>query len=104
MQKLLSLHKKFPIFFLRKKKQIAFSFNAPSANTVFLTGSFNDWNMNGIRMQKTQEGKWETFLDLASGSYEYKFIVDGQWKIDPDNSNFINNSFGETNSLKKVTV
>lgn len=54
------------------------------ANTVVLTGNFNNWSRNEITMRKVPGG-WEFPYITGPGNYEYKFIVDGKWMPDPDN-------------------
>ncbi|HKL03822.1 MAG TPA: hypothetical protein VJ911_09105 [Cryomorphaceae bacterium] len=54
------------------------------ANSIVLTGTFNDWNEGELKMDKTENG-WKIPYALAPGNYEYKFIVDGEWIIDPSN-------------------
>ena len=36
---------------------------------------------------------------LAPGVYEYKFVVNGDWKIDERNPNFTPNDIGSLNSV-----
>lgn len=67
------------------------------AKEVFLSGSFNAWSTLKHPMTK-QNGYWETTLDLQPGVYDYKFIVDGEWKLDPKNDNKRNDGFGNVNS------
>ena len=55
-----------------------------NARSVFLAGDFNDWQTNAIRLNKTADG-WSTALVLASGNYNYTFIVDGKSIPDPAN-------------------
>lgn len=55
-------------------------------NNVILSGSFNDWNENDLKMTKTNNGYWKYRLPLPAGKHHYKFIVDGNWILDPDNS------------------
>ncbi|GCC53282.1 hypothetical protein SanaruYs_35250 [Chryseotalea sanaruensis] len=57
-----------------------------TAKNVFVTGNFNDWRDKELKMKQTTNG-WELPLTLASGNYEYKFVVDGNWINDPDNQN-----------------
>ena len=54
------------------------------ANEVILTGSFNMWNEGELKMVKLADG-WYLDHVLAPGNYEYKFIVDGVWTLDPSN-------------------
>ena len=56
----------------------------PDAKRVYLAGSFNGWNPNELLMRKTDNG-WILPYKLASGNYEYKFIIDGNWINDPVN-------------------
>jgi putative ABC transport system permease protein len=52
---------------------------------VSLAGDFNGWNPNLQPM--TKEGdEWVANLILTPGRHVYKFVVNGQWLTDPDNS------------------
>jgi len=55
-----------------------------TAEKVVLTGSFNGWSENELVMDKTAKG-WQFPYVVSAGNYEYKFIVDGEWMIDPAN-------------------
>lgn len=88
----------------RKCKKIRFEIPAPDAKRVVLVGDFNSWDPKGIPMRREANGLWSIEVSLSSGRYEYKFIVDDQWRIDPANSQTITNSFGTQNSVKQVTV
>ncbi len=52
---------------------------------VILTGSFNNWDEQQLKMKKTDSG-WSKTLILPGGKHHYKFIVDGEWKVDPENT------------------
>jgi hypothetical protein len=65
----------------------------PNAKKVIVSGNFNGWNKEELAMNKTRGG-WQLPYVLAPGSYEYKFIVDGEWITDP--SNPLNVGMGET--------
>ncbi|XP_018446210.1 protein PTST homolog 3, chloroplastic isoform X2 [Raphanus sativus] len=57
-------------------------------NVVEVTGSFNGWEHRvGLELETSKStGKqkcWSTLLWLYPGTYEIKFIVDGQWITDP---------------------
>jgi hypothetical protein len=70
-------------------------------NTVFLTGSFCNWGQQ--LLMNLNNNKFETFLDLPKGIYEYKFIVDGKWRFSKhfptcnDGKGNINNIIDTTN-------
>uniref|UniRef100_A0A1J3HGR2 5'-AMP-activated protein kinase subunit beta-2 n=1 Tax=Noccaea caerulescens TaxID=107243 RepID=A0A1J3HGR2_NOCCA len=53
-----------------------------SASEVLLTGSFDGWSTQR-KMKKAENGVFSLTLKLYPGKYEIKFIVDGQWKVDP---------------------
>ena len=50
---------------------------------VFLVGSFNDWDTTAHSMNRTGDF-WEIVLPLPHGEHQYKFLVDGAWKTDPN--------------------
>jgi len=58
----------------------------PNAKSVVLSGTFNAWNTGELFMEKINGG-WQLAYVLGPGNYEYKFIVDGNWMIDPANRN-----------------
>jgi len=65
-----------------------FTFNLEGhldAEKVILTGTFNDWSEEDIKMIKTSNG-WTYTAELLGGKHHYKFIIDGNWTTDPDNS------------------
>lgn len=66
-------------------KPVVFRLVAPAATSVFLGGSFNDFN--GVRhpLVRGADGVWETTVPLAPGQHLYKFKVDGEWVLDPAN-------------------
>ena len=63
----------------KQEAQTSFLCHAPEATTVFLAGTFNDWDPLAIPMERDGEGNWHAAIPLRPGRYEFKFIVDGQW-------------------------
>jgi hypothetical protein len=41
-------------------------------------------------------------LPLPPGRYRYRYVIDGQWKSDPNNEYVESNPFGELNSVVEV--
>lgn len=39
---------------------------------------------------------------LEPGVYEYKFVINGEWKIDERNPNFVPNDIGSLNSVLEL--
>ncbi len=58
---------------------------APPVKEVYLAGSFNEWNPTGRKMEGPDaEGYYTSELTLDPGSYEYKFVINGdEWHADP---------------------
>jgi len=82
--------------------KIKFSLTAPEAGRVALTGDFKAWDGQGIPLKKDRKGNWKGEVKLNPGRYEYKFIVDDQWWLDPNNTQTAQNSFGSLNSVIEV--
>jgi hypothetical protein len=70
----------------------------PDARSVIVSGSFNGWSTGDYRMVK-ERGKWVFPIYLKPGKYTYKFIVDGNWVIDPDNKLYEQNEYGTYNTV-----
>ncbi|WP_418513409.1 glycogen-binding domain-containing protein [Corallibacter sp.] len=84
------------------KVPITFNLNGFSAaKNVILAGSFNDWNESDIKMSKTESG-WETTILLSGGKHHYKYIIDGEWIVDPKNPIKEYDNHGNINSVKMV--
>lgn len=83
--------------------KVSFFFPGPQGHQVNLTGSFNDWDPTELVMvySETDNG-YSGELQLRSGTYEYKFIVDGDWMADQGNPNFSANDFGTLNSVLNI--
>ncbi|MBF0489225.1 MAG: AAA family ATPase [Candidatus Omnitrophica bacterium] len=79
-----------------------FALKAPTAQSVFVTGSFNDWSLDEKCRMTNDQGVWKLRMSLKPGTYKYQFIVDGKWQEDPENKNTERNSFGDINSLIEV--
>lgn len=72
-----------------------------SARKVVLSGSFNDWKPNDLAMTRAANG-WQLPLYLADGTHTYRFVIDGQWREDPDNPDHYPNEWGEFNSVIRI--
>ena len=85
-----------------KSKRIHFEFTSPTAESVAIAGSFNDWQPNATPMIALGQGRWAKDLALPPGEYEYCLVVDGQWTPDPLATETAPNPFGGVNSVRKV--
>ncbi len=80
----------------------AFSLKSTDAQSVYVTGTFNDWSLDEACRLQFEDGRWVGNIPLKPGKYKYQFIIDGRWRNDPDNPCQERNSFGEINSLIEV--
>ena len=84
------------------EKKVKFTFKSDQIfKTVYVAGDFTDWQDNPIMMKKSRGNTWTAIATMAEGEHEYKFIVDGQWMLDPDAPRRSNN-IGSENSVIRV--
>jgi 1,4-alpha-glucan branching enzyme len=81
------------------KQKVTFSYNAPAALTVLLAGDFTGWNEAPLSLKKDKSGIWKTTISLPPGRYEYRLVVDGEWKDDPQCTTRQPNQFGGENCV-----
>ena len=83
--------------------EVCLRFFDPKAGQVQVAGDFNNWTPSPTyQMLKMADGHFATVIPLKSGRYRYKFVVDGQWVVDPANPQKEANTFGEYNSVLAV--
>jgi len=80
---------------------VVFSFEAPAGTkAVYLAGEFNGWRPDlDLMSDDDGDGVWTITYDLASGTYQYKFVADGSWFQDPNNPEAAPDGFGGNNSV-----
>ena len=83
-----------------RKRSVLFSLEAPEGQTVLLAGSFNDWTPQA--MDKGTDGFWRITVQLGSGTHDYRFLADGEWREDPGNPRKALNELGGYNSVLQV--
>jgi hypothetical protein len=70
----------------------------PEATIVILSGSFNNWNQSQFVFGREGD-EWICRIDLEPGKHTYKFIVDGNWLLDPANADTEEDAAGNVNSV-----
>jgi 1,4-alpha-glucan branching enzyme len=85
-----------------ERRRITFKLEAAAAKEAILAGDFNGWDGKNHTMKRDNKGRWSKIVTLAPGRYEYKFVVDGEWKNDPGNDQVVSNSFGTLNNFLDV--
>ena len=73
----------------------------PDANLVVLAGTFNNWNQSQFVFGREGD-EWVCRIDLEPGKHAYKFIVDGNWILDPGNAVTEEDAAGNVNSILVV--
>jgi 1,4-alpha-glucan branching enzyme len=81
---------------------VRFEYTNPAAKSVCVAGSFNGWRPEAKTLHSSGVGNWWKQTELAPGTYEYCFIVDGNWIPDPLARESVTNPFGGSNSILKV--
>ena len=83
------------------KKRIKFTIAGEEGMDVFLAGTFNNWDITSKKM-KFKDGAYSTTMLLSPGTYEYKFVLNGHWTIDPECPDWSANEHGSLNSVLTV--
>jgi hypothetical protein len=73
----------------------------PDASLVVLTGTFVNWSQSQLLFAREGD-EWVCRVDLDPGVYQYKFIVDGDWLLDPSNPDKAEDEAGNVNNVIEV--
>lgn len=84
--------------------KVTFSLLAKDAECVSIVGNFNEWNTESAPLKKLKNGIFKTTLNLsAKNSYEFKYVVDGQYINDDAADAYTWNDYaGSENSIVSV--
>lgn len=87
----------------KKGRKVSFQIKAAAGSTVFMAGTFNNWDPTQHPLSDTPEsGVYTTALLLPPGKHEYKFVVNGEWHPDPNCQERVPDGHGSYNSA--ITV
>lgn len=81
------------------KQKVTFLYEAPAAQSVLLAGDFTGWQQAPVSLKKDKTGTWKKSISLPPGRYEYRLLVDGEWRDDPQCSTRQPNQFGGENCV-----
>jgi 1,4-alpha-glucan branching enzyme len=87
---------------LESARKQTFRFAAPGAMSVLLVGDFTHWQQRGIPMQKGKDGVWTATAELPPGTHHYRFIVDNEWRDDPECTVRVPNPYGSQDMVRQV--
>jgi 1,4-alpha-glucan branching enzyme len=85
-----------------EERQVNFEYSDPKAKAVWVAGSFNYWNPKASPLRNLGAGRWGLQLTLEPGRYEYRFLVDRHWTIDPAARQQVTDFCGGVNSVLVV--
>ena len=73
----------------------------PDAETVYLVGSFDDWDTSAHPMQRLKDGRFMARRIFEPGaSHEYRYLIDGeQWLNDWEADRYLPNIHGSDNCV-----
>jgi hypothetical protein len=76
----------------------------PSVETVYVAGTFNDWNPQDVSMERKGD-LWTAVLVLPRGTYEYMFVEDEtNWVTDPLALQTRDDGFGRKNAVLDLAL
>lgn len=84
--------------------KVTFSIEAKEANSASVIGDFNNWNPKEGELSKLKNGTFKGLFEVPKdATYEFKYVVDGNFLNDPEADGYVYNDFaGAENSV--VTV
>lgn len=80
---------------------VLFQFSNKSARCVEIAGDFNQWIPEPLVLFEAEK-VWKKVISVPSGSHRYKFIVDGEWQVDPHHPVYKQNDFGTQDTYLEV--
>jgi 1,4-alpha-glucan branching enzyme len=83
-------------------KSIPFAATLGEVREVLLAGDFTGWTAAALPLRKNPDGRWTALLQLAPGEYQYRLLVDGQWRDHPEAQRRVPNPFGTENCVLTV--
>lgn len=91
--------------FLKSKPicKVTFTVDAPEAKKVYVSGDFNNWSEKKDALKKLKNGSFKGTVDLEKdNTYEFKYIIDGEWVNEEQADSLKSNDVGSENSVLEV--
>ncbi|MDD5226688.1 MAG: glycogen-binding domain-containing protein, partial [Candidatus Omnitrophica bacterium] len=66
-------------------------------STIEIAGDFNHWVPEPL-VRRDQDGLWQKVISVELKTFRYKFIVDGEWQVDPNQPTQKENAYGGVDS------
>jgi glycosidase len=92
---------------LEKSTKLRYRFTFDPKNKKYkrvqIKGQMNEWNPSAGYLYE-KDDKWHIDFQLFPGKYQYKLIIDGKEKSDPNNRDSVSNNNGGYNSLLTLGI
>jgi hypothetical protein len=88
-----------------RRVDVTFTFPADvPADSVVLCGEFTQWTVEGIQLDRGDDGIWRAVVALEPGrSYRYRYLIDGErWENGPGADQYVPNPYGSVDSVVAV--
>lgn len=83
-------------------EEISLVFHSAAGADIQIAGDFNNWEPDrGVTTERHGDLITKSLL-VRPGRYQYRLIVNGEWRADPTNPHHVTNEFGEINSVLEV--
>ena len=81
--------------------KVTFSVPAEEAQAVSVLGCFNEWDVEkAVKLKKLKNGTFRGTVDLMKAdSYEFRYLVDGNFVNDEHADAYVTNEFGGENAV-----
>ncbi len=80
---------------------VLFQMISKSAGCVEIAGDFNQWIPEPL-VRRDTSGLWQKVLPVLPGGFRYKYIVDGEWQVDPHQPLQVSNGYGGFDSYLEI--
>ena len=78
--------------------------NVEPVRSVSVVANFNGWDECADPMSPAADGEWHVRVGLVPGTYEYKFVINGEhWIRDPSQTEAVADGYWGENSIIRVT-
>jgi hypothetical protein len=82
----------------------AITFVLDGGPNVSVVGDFNDWDPYANPLLPGAGGQRTTCIELAPGSYAFRYLSDGRFFDDPDADSYVDNGRGDVNGVLEVAL
>ena len=84
--------------------KVTFTLEDKNAQVISVIGDFNDWNQTEGELSKSKNGTFKGVFELPKdASYEFKYLIDGNYVNEVEADSFVWNEFaGTENSVLTV--